>query len=91
VVIGAMLLFSVYMLQVRIKVVTRRTASVRNWDAYLINLLGDYSAKLGREDIFKRTVRNESSHKIIDDNGVRVINFATSRNLSYQKYNVPSL
>jgi hypothetical protein len=44
-------------------------------------LLGDFDAKVGREDVFKPTIMNESSHKINDDNGVRVINFATSENL----------
>jgi hypothetical protein len=44
-------------------------------------LLGDFSAKVGREDIFKRTVRNESSLEISNDNGIRVVNFATSKNL----------
>jgi hypothetical protein len=45
-------------------------------------LLGDFSAKLGREYIFKPTIWNESLHKINDDNGVRVVNFAISKNLS---------
>jgi hypothetical protein len=44
-------------------------------------LLGDFNAKIGREDIFKLTVGNESVHKISIDNGVRVVNFATSKNL----------
>jgi hypothetical protein len=39
-------------------------------------LLGDFSAKLGKEDIFKPTVGNESLHEISIDNGVRVVNFA---------------
>jgi hypothetical protein len=43
-------------------------------------LFGDFSAKVGREDIFKPTIKNESSHKISNDNGVRVVNFATSKN-----------
>jgi hypothetical protein len=43
-------------------------------------LLGDLNAKVGREDIFKLTIRNESSHEINNDNGVRVVNFATSKN-----------
>jgi endonuclease/exonuclease/phosphatase family metal-dependent hydrolase len=43
-------------------------------------LLGDLNAKLDREDIFKQTVGNESLHEISNDNGVRVINFATSPN-----------
>jgi hypothetical protein len=44
-------------------------------------LLGDFNAKVGREDIFKLTIGNESSNEISNDNGVRVVNFATSKNL----------
>jgi hypothetical protein len=44
-------------------------------------LLGDFNAKVGREDIFKPTVGIESLHKISNDNGVRLVNFATSKNL----------
>jgi hypothetical protein len=44
-------------------------------------LFGDFNAKVGREDIFKPTIGNESSHKISNDNGVTVVNFATSKNL----------
>jgi hypothetical protein len=44
-------------------------------------LLDDFNAKVGREDIFNPTIGNESSHKISNDNGVRVVNFATSKNL----------
>jgi hypothetical protein len=44
-------------------------------------LLGDFSAEVGREDLFKPTIKNESLHKISNDTGVRVVNFATSRNL----------
>jgi exonuclease III len=32
-------------------------------------LMGDFNAKVGREDIFKPTIRNESSHEISNDNG----------------------
>jgi hypothetical protein len=32
-------------------------------------LLGDFNAKVGRDDIFKPTIGNESSHKISNDNG----------------------
>jgi hypothetical protein len=45
-------------------------------------LLGDFDAKVGREDIFKPTIGNESLHEISNDNGVRVVNFATSKNLT---------
>jgi hypothetical protein len=44
-------------------------------------LLGDFIAKVGKEDIFKPRNGNESLHKISNDNGVRLVNFATSKNL----------
>jgi hypothetical protein len=44
-------------------------------------ILGDFNAKVGREDIFKPTIGNESLHEISNDNGVSVVNFATSKNL----------
>ena len=44
-------------------------------------LLGDFNAKLGRENIFKPTIGNESLHQDSNDNGVRLVNFATSKNL----------
>jgi hypothetical protein len=44
-------------------------------------LLGHLNAKIGREDIFKLTIGNESLHEISNDNGVRLVNFATSKNL----------
>jgi endonuclease/exonuclease/phosphatase family metal-dependent hydrolase len=43
-------------------------------------LLGDFNAKVGREDIFKPTIVNESLHAISNDNGVRVVNFLPSKN-----------
>jgi hypothetical protein len=43
------------------------------------NLLGDFNSKMSREGIFKATIRNESLHEISNDNGVRVVNFATSK------------
>jgi hypothetical protein len=44
-------------------------------------LLGDFNDKVGRENIFKPTIGNESLHEISNDNGVRIVNFATSKNL----------
>jgi hypothetical protein len=44
-------------------------------------LLADLNAKVGREDIFKPIIGNESLHKIGNDIGDRVVNFATSKNL----------
>jgi hypothetical protein len=44
--------------------------------------LGDFKAKLGRTHIFKPTIWNESLHEDSNDNGVTVVNFATSKNLA---------
>jgi hypothetical protein len=41
----------------------------------------NFVANVGREDIFKLLTRNESLHNINNDNGVRVVNFATSKDL----------
>jgi hypothetical protein len=51
-------------------------------------LLADFNAKVGREDIFKPTIDNESLHKISNDNAVRVANFDTSKKSYSQKYDV---
>jgi hypothetical protein len=52
-------------------------------------LLGDFSAKVGRENIFKPTIGNESLHEIINGSGFRIVNFATSKTY-LSKYDVPS-
>ena len=44
-------------------------------------LLGDINAKLGREDLFKPIIGNENLHQDISGDGVRIVKFATSRNL----------
>jgi hypothetical protein len=44
-------------------------------------LLGDFKAKVGREDIFKHTIGTRSLHEISNDNGIRVVNFATSKKI----------
>jgi hypothetical protein len=44
-------------------------------------LLGDFNAKVGRENIFKPTIGQESLHQHSNVNGVRLVNFATSKNL----------
>jgi len=44
-------------------------------------LLGNFNAKVGRENIFKPTIGQESLHQDINDNGVRLVNLATSKNL----------
>jgi exonuclease III len=49
---------------------------------HMIILLGDFNAKVGREDIFKPSTGNESLQEISNDNEFRVIKFATSKNLT---------
>jgi exonuclease III len=41
-------------------------------------LLGDFNVKVDREDVFKPTIGNKSSHEISNDNTLRVVNLATS-------------
>jgi exonuclease III len=48
---------------------------------HLKNLLGDFNDEVGWKDIFKPTIGNESLHEIKNDNAIRVVNFATSKNL----------
>jgi len=45
-------------------------------------LLGDFNSKVGREIIFKLTIGQESLHQDSNDNGGRLVNFATSKNLA---------
>jgi hypothetical protein len=44
-------------------------------------LLRDFNAKVGRENTFKPIIVNESLHEASNDNRIRVVNFATSKNL----------
>jgi hypothetical protein len=44
---------------------------------------------LGREDIFKPTTGNNCLHAIYNDNGVRVVNFATSKNPTVKSTMLP--
>jgi exonuclease III len=54
-------------------------------------LLGDFNARVSREDIFKPTIGNESLHEISNDNGIRVVNFATSKNLRVNLYSIDNI
>ena len=47
-------------------------------------ILGDFNVKLGGEDIFKLTIWNKSLHQDCNDNGVRIVNFAISKNLAVE-------
>ena len=44
-------------------------------------LLGDFNAKVGRENTFEPTIRQESLRQDSNDNGVRLVKFATSKYL----------
>jgi len=44
-------------------------------------LLRDFNSIVGRENIFKPTIGQESLHQDCNDNGVRIVNFATTKNL----------
>ena len=52
-------------------------------------LLGDYNAKVGQENIFKPTIGKESLYKISNDNDVRLVNFATSKDLIVKSTTFP--
>jgi hypothetical protein len=56
---------------------------------YMKILLGGFNAKVGREDIFKPIISNESLHEASNDNGVRVVHFATSKNLIVKSTTFP--
>ena len=46
-----------------------------------MNIVFDFNVKLGREDIFKPTIRNESLHQVNNDNCVRIVKCVTSTSL----------
>jgi endonuclease/exonuclease/phosphatase family metal-dependent hydrolase len=52
-------------------------------------LLGDLNAKVGREDIFNLRIGTASLHEVSNDNGVKVVNFATSKNLIVKSTTFP--
>jgi hypothetical protein len=47
---------------------------------YHMKILSDFNAKVGKKDLFKPIIGNGSLHQISSTNGVRVINFTTSKN-----------
>jgi hypothetical protein len=53
------------------------------------NMLGDFNAKVGREEIFKPIIGNESLHETNNHNGVRVVNSATLKNLIVKSTTFP--
>lgn len=45
-------------------------------------LLEGFNAEVGREDVMKQTTGSESLHEIHNVNGIRVVNYATSKNVT---------
>jgi len=52
-------------------------------------LIKYFNAKVGRENIFKPTIGQESLHQDSNYNGVRLVNFATSKNLVVKRTMFP--
>ena len=50
-------------------------------DILIFIVLLDSNAKVGRENIFKLTIGNGSLHQNSNDDGVKIVNCATSENL----------
>jgi len=44
-------------------------------------MLGDFNAQLGRKDVVKPTIGNESLHEGSNDNGFRIVNLANQKRL----------
>jgi len=59
---------------------------VRNYNRFskifqsTVRTLSDFNAKFGRTDILKQTIGIKNFHQDSNDNGVRIVNFATSNN-----------
>jgi len=54
-------------------------------------LLGNFNAKVGSENILKPTIGQESLHQDSNDKRVRIVNFATSKNLVVKSAMFPHL
>jgi hypothetical protein len=52
-------------------------------------LLGDFDAKVGRENIFKLIIGNDILHEGSNGNSIRAVSFATLKNLIVQSTTSP--
>ena len=50
-----------------------------HFSKYHMKILLDFNANVGRENIFKLTIGNESLHEDSNDTGVRIVNFTTAK------------
>lgn len=50
-------------------------------DNRIVIILGDLNAKIGKEILFKPTIGIHSLHKVINNNGLNLIDFETSKGL----------
>ena len=48
-------------------------------NSYIKIILGDFNAKVGKEDIYKPTTGNESLHNETNDSRIKIIQFAISK------------
>lgn len=48
-------------------------------------ILGNFNAKVGREDVFRPTIGRESFHEESNDKGVRLVTLATSKEMEMEK------
>jgi hypothetical protein len=53
------------------------------------NTVRRFQCKSREKDIVKPIIGNESLHEISNDNGVRIVNFATSKNLIVESIMLP--
>jgi hypothetical protein len=58
----------------------QNVSQIANSDIKII--LGDFNAKVGKENVYKRTVGNESLHNETNNNGIKLIQFVISKGLN---------
>jgi len=52
-------------------------------------ILGDFNAKVGKENIYKHIIGDESLHNETNNNGIRMIQFAISKGLNVRSKRLP--